>query len=523
MGSPGPALSQGYGYGVVLGVGCAFAVFMITLTHIKRFNNEVQTSEMHHTAGRTVKSGLVASAVVSSWTWAATLLQSSDVCYRYGVSGPFWYASGATVQILLFATLAITLKKCAPNAHTFLEAIRARYGAPAHFTFIVFGLLTNVLVSLMLLSGGAATINALTGVHTVAALFLMPIPVVAYTFIGGINATFITDYIHGSVVLIIIMIFSLTAYATSDVLVDAAKAHPVAGNKDGSYLTMTSQGGVTFVINIVGNFGTVFLDNGYYNKAIAAHPVHALPGYIMGGAAWFAIPWLTATTLGLAALALEANPRFPTFPERMTEAEVSAGLALPYAAVALLGKGGAIAMLIMIFLAVTSSFDAELVATSSIFTYDIYRTYVNPAAGGHCLIWISHTCMMLYATSICCVCVSLVQRHLHGLPLPAHGRSHLGRRHPRHAYAAMEPPKPLGGHAVAHPRRHLRHRRLACHGQEDVRRSRRRVHRLQRPHAGRQCLGPAVAPRLRAPLRPHLQLRQVRLAVDAGHQQGRRP
>jgi hypothetical protein len=28
---------------------------------------------------------------------------------------------------------------------------------------------------------------------------------------------------------------------------------------------------------------SVFLDNGYYNKAIAASPVHALPGYIMGG------------------------------------------------------------------------------------------------------------------------------------------------------------------------------------------------------------------------------------------------
>lgn len=33
----------------------------------------------------------------------------------------------------------------------------------------------------------------------------------------------------------------------------------------------------------MGNFGTVFLDNGYYNKAIAASPVDALPGYIMGG------------------------------------------------------------------------------------------------------------------------------------------------------------------------------------------------------------------------------------------------
>ncbi|KEY71261.1 hypothetical protein S7711_02366 [Stachybotrys chartarum IBT 7711] len=415
----GPALPQGAGYGVVLGVGAAFAVFMISLTHIlKRFNNEVQTSEMFTTAGRSVKSGLVAAAVASSWTWAATLLQSTGVCYRYGVSGPFWYASGATVQIILFATLAITLKKRAPNAHTFLEAIRARYGAPAHFTFIFFGLVTNVLVSLMLIAGGAATINALTGMHAVAAIFLMPIPVVAYTFIGGIKATFITDYIHGVAVLIIIITFALTAYSTSeylgspgvvyDLLVEAAEDHPVSGNQDGSYLTMRSSGGVTFfIINIVGNFGTVFLDAGYSQKAIAAHPVHALPGYIIGGLSWFAIPWLTATTLGLSALALESNPRFPTYPNRMTEAEVSAGLALPYAAVALLGQGGAGATLVMVFLAVTSSFNSELIAVSSIVTYDVYRAYINPNASGKKLVWMSHIGMVVYATIICLVSIGL--------------------------------------------------------------------------------------------------------------------
>jgi urea-proton symporter len=188
-------------------------------------------------------------------------VQTNTIDYRY--------ASGATVQIILFATLAVTMKKRAPNAHTFLEVVRARYGAPAHFTFMVFGVVTNTLVSLMLIAGGSATINALTGMHAVAAIFLMPIPVVAYTFIGGLKATFITDYIHGAVVLIIIIIFALTAYATSDIigspsamydlLVEAANAHPVSGNKDGSYLTMRSSGGVTFfVINIVGNFGTVF-------------------------------------------------------------------------------------------------------------------------------------------------------------------------------------------------------------------------------------------------------------------------
>ncbi|GFP59402.1 probable urea active transporter 1 [Trichoderma asperellum] len=412
-------LGQGYGYGIVLGLGFAFAIFMITVTHIlKRFNNEVQTSEMFNTAGRTVKSGLVASAVVSSWTWAATLLQSSGVCYRYGVSGPFWYASGATVQILLFATIAITLKKRAPNAHTFLEVIKARYGKAAHFIFIVFGLMTNMLVSLMLITGGAATVNALTGMHGVAAIFLIPIPVVAYTVSGGLKATFITDYIHTFAVLIIIMIFALKTYATSDVLgspsavydllVKAAQAHPVSGNRDGSYLTMRSQGGaIFFVINIVGNFGTVFLDNGYYNKSIAASPIHALPGYIMGGAAWFAIPWLTATTLGLAALALESSPQFPTYPNRLTDSQVSAGLALPYAAVALMGKGGAIATLIMLFLAVTSAFSAELVATSTIFTYDIYKTYFRPNASSKSLVWMSHMCMVGYMIVVCCISTGL--------------------------------------------------------------------------------------------------------------------
>ena len=96
-------------------------------------------------------------------------------------------------------------------------------------------------------------------------------------------------------ILVIILIFAFTAYATNenlgspgkvyDLLVQAASSHPVDGNAEGSYLTMRSkEGAVFFVINIVGNFGTgmisdaknlvladafrsaVFLDNGYWNK-----------------------------------------------------------------------------------------------------------------------------------------------------------------------------------------------------------------------------------------------------------------
>lgn len=75
-------------------------------------------SENFNTAGRNVGTGLTACVICSSWTWAATILQSSNVAYQYGISGPFWYASGATVQILLFGVLAIEVKRKAKNAHT---------------------------------------------------------------------------------------------------------------------------------------------------------------------------------------------------------------------------------------------------------------------------------------------------------------------------------------------------------------------------------------------------------------------
>ncbi|CAG8004013.1 unnamed protein product [Penicillium salamii] len=395
-------LPQSFGYGIIVGLGFAFALLMIFITWaLKRYQNEVQTSEMFSTAGRSVKSGLVAAAVVSSWTWAATLLQSTAVAYKYGVSGPFFYASGACVQIILFATLAIELKRRAPNAHTFLEVIRARYGTTVHIVFIVFCLMTNMLVTAMLLTGGSAVMTSLTGVPTAAACFLLPIGVVLYTLFGGIKATFITDYMHTVVILVVIFLFAFSAYATNaelgspskvyEALVAASQRHPVEGNAEGSYLTMRSkEGGIFWIINLIGNFGTVFLDNGYYNKAIAASPVHAFPGYVIGGLCWFAIPWLCATTMGLSALALEGT-------QRMSSEDVTAGLVLPFAAVKLLGYSGAVATTLMIFMAVTSAFSAQLIAVSSIFTYDIYGAYINPSAKGKRLVWVSHMSCIVYS------------------------------------------------------------------------------------------------------------------------------
>lgn len=403
------ALPQGAGYAVVVGLGALFAGgMMLTTFCLKRYNKEIMTAEEFATAGRSVKTFLLSAAVVSSWTWAATLLTSTVQVYNNGVSGAVYYAAGATVQIILFACLAIKGKERAPCAHTYLEIVKTRYGPITHGVFCFWGFATNVLVTAMLLTGGSAVVHDLTGMNIVAACLLLPLGVVVYTLFGGIKATFLTDYAHTIAIVIIMLVFAFNAFAVSDklgsigkvwdVVTALAETQPREGNAGGSYLTMKSRsGGIFFVINIVGNFGTVFLDNGYFNKAFASDPGATMPGYVIGGLAWFAIPMFMATTMGLTALSLQDTPYWPTYPERMTSAEVSAGLVLPNAAVALLGKSGAVMSLLLVFMAVTSAMSSELIAVSTIYTYDIYRTYINPKASGKTLMLMSHTSVIVFA------------------------------------------------------------------------------------------------------------------------------
>ena len=343
------------------------------------------------------------------------------------VTKTFQYAAGATVQILMFSVLACKVKQNAPQCHTYLEIIYSRYGIFTHWVFIFFALLTNVLVGSQLLLGGSAVVTSLTGMNVYAAIFLIPLGVCVYVVLGGLRATFlcefpilisgavlnkvIGDYSHTLILMVIIIYFMFSAYATNaqigspaamyELLKQAALKRPVAGNQDGSYVTMKSNFALVFgIIQLCSGSGTVFLDQAYWQRAIASRPTTAVRAYILGGLAWYAIPFGFATTLGLAAVALTDSASFPTYPNPMTQAQISAGLSAPFAATALLGTGGAVALLIVLFMAVTSCASAELIAVSSILTFDIYKTYVKPAATPEQLIFIAHVMICVFGLTM---------------------------------------------------------------------------------------------------------------------------
>ncbi|XP_041377330.1 urea-proton symporter DUR3-like [Gigantopelta aegis] len=338
-------------------------------------------------AGGKVNVGLTATTIVSQWTWAATLLQSSTVASKYGIAGPFWYAAGATVQILLFSILSVQLKIRAPGAKTFLQVVRARFGRNTHKVFCVFALLTNITVTAMLMLGGAVVItNLVANISLEYATVLVSAVIGAYTFIGGLGATFYVSYFNTAIIYTVMLIFLLKVYGEpnnpDNPLGSITKIYNLLscsqgpkGNMEGSYLTIVSNPGLMFgLINIVGNFGTVFVDQSYWQSSVAAKPRQGVMGFLFGGLCWFAVPFSLATTMGLAYIALGTQQGL----DLLSADQVDAGLVPPVVAQRLLGKQGSFLILVMVLMAVTSTGSSEIMAVSSILVYDVYGIYLKP-------------------------------------------------------------------------------------------------------------------------------------------------
>merc|ERR1711935_903944 len=278
----------------------------------------------------------------------------------------------------------------------------------------------NTIVTSMLLLGGAATVEALTGMDYRLAAFLISWGVILYTASGGLQATFLASYIHTVIIFFVLILMVFIVYIkvySSDQIFDMLESTisytdeeceaafsdedgktffdasnyacgKVPGNRDGSYLTMLSSQGLMFgIINIVGNFGTVFVDQSYWQSAIAARPESAAKGYLLGGICWFAIPFSLATSLGLTSTALMLP---------ITAQEAGDGLVPPAVASELLGDAGAILILIMLFMAIVSTGSAESIAVSSLVSYDIYREYINPEATGKQILFVSRVVIVAF-------------------------------------------------------------------------------------------------------------------------------
>ncbi|KAL3786909.1 hypothetical protein ACHAW5_011288 [Stephanodiscus triporus] len=421
-------LNETGGNVVARGFHVFFSIFVMMVVYLGSMfsKNTTITGEQFYTAGGMIKAWLIASGIVSKWTWAGTHLQSSNDAWIYRGSGSFWHALGATIQILLlFGILAISLKAEAHLVRAICEIARARWGKTPHLPFLLFGFCSSVIIASMLLLGGAATVEIFAGMNNAVASFLIPWGIILHTTVGGLKAIYMdlhTMMIIFEVVTCMITIMYIKVNS-SDMICqylnqtvshteeqctnifskDGAGPNSFYRNADGkkmmvcglaegniqrSYFSMISGGGLVFgIINIISNLGTVIADLSYWQAAIAARPESAAEGYLLGGVCWFAIPFSLATSLGLASNTLMLP---------ITSDESSSRLVPPAVADDLMVDAGAVLILIVLFMTIVSTGSAESIAVSSLVAYDVYLECISPNATGKQILFVSRLVIVVF-------------------------------------------------------------------------------------------------------------------------------
>ncbi|KAL2808573.1 Sodium:solute symporter family-domain-containing protein [Aspergillus granulosus] len=410
---------QGTAYGLLIGLGVLFCgVILIAIKVQKAYLAEDSaTSEMFMVANRSVGTGLTASAVFSSWMWINETVLSAAMCYRYGLAVPLWWGSGLCFQIALMAALGVMAKIRVPYAHTSLEIIKMRYGTVGHLVFIVLNLTNNVFGCASMILVGSQLVYGVSGMHFIAATILIPLGVVLYTAVGGLKATFLTDFLHTAVALILIIFFTLKILTHDavgglgglyDKIVATAGENYIPGNYEGSLLTMKSKEAIIWgLILKFGNLALVVMDTAFWQKSFASEVNATVPAYNLAAVAVFGIPWGLGTVIGLSARALHRTAIFPTFPADITDAEVKAGLVMPYLVKALIGDSGIVAFFVLVFMALTSTVSSSMIAVSSILSFDLYKTYFNPKATDKKLLHASHITVVFHAIFITGISIAL--------------------------------------------------------------------------------------------------------------------
>ncbi|KAK5687273.1 hypothetical protein LTS10_001411 [Elasticomyces elasticus] len=397
---PVELLSQATGYGIIIGLSVAFCIIILGAVEIQKryLSEESNHSEMFMVANRSVGTGLTASAVFSSWMWINESVFSAAYTYKWGVALPIWWASGLSFQIALMALLGIVAKLRVPYAHTSMEFMRRRYGSSVHGIFIVLNLVNNIFGCGSMILAGSQLVTGMTGMHVVAACILLPAGVVLYTAVGGLKATFLTDFLHTTIALILLLYFAIAVLSNEHIggpsgLYDKVKAANdyIPGNYEGSLLSFKSKSAILFGLVLkFGNLALVLMDTAFWQKSFASEVTATVPAYDLVSIVIIAVPWCTGTIIGLAARAIEHTPVWVGYPETLTLTQVNSGLVMPYVLESLLGKGATTGLLVLIFMAITSTVSSSMIAVSSMISLDFYRTYINPHASDRKTLQVSH-------------------------------------------------------------------------------------------------------------------------------------
>lgn len=349
----GQSISPATGWSVVIALGVIWILLGLY------WGRKAKTSEGFMLAGRNVGLALGSATAMATWVTSNTLMVAPALALEGGVWGMLAYSSAA-FGLMLFAPLAIRIKRLLPHGFTAGDFFRKRYGRFGWTVFMLFTLLYSVTWLVTMAIAGGKLLEALGGIPYAQGMTLILVVCVLYTLFGGLFAVIGTDFIQSVIILIGVVVIGGLVMINLDF---KETYEHVATFQPKLLDVMMPVALLAFFNNMLFGFGEVFHNNVWWSRAFAMRENVAGKAFFISGFLWFPIP------IAAGFLALAAGPLGLNITDTNTVGPVVAEFVLGQTA---LGTFAGILILIILFCSIASSIDSLLAATSDLLVKDVY-------------------------------------------------------------------------------------------------------------------------------------------------------
>src|ERR1043165_2510215 len=152
-------------------------------------------------ANRGLRTLPAAMTIASSWIWAPALFLAAQKAYEDGISGLFWFVMPNFFALVVFAPLALQIRRKLPLGYTLPQLMRQRHGRGVHILYLIQFLGLQFCSYAVQILAGASMIHIITGLSFHAIALILAGITLTYTWVGGFRSTVTTDFIQMALIM----------------------------------------------------------------------------------------------------------------------------------------------------------------------------------------------------------------------------------------------------------------------------------------------------------------------------------
>lgn len=153
---------------------------------------EAGSAEHLYVGRRDYGTGALIATLVAVYASNYTLLAAAESGFRYGISGPVWYALGVALPIFLFiwpVNLIARMREAAPDAVTLIEYFGRRYDEKTRLIALITVLLADIVYIVSVVVAIGIVLSSLLGIDAHVASLIGGVVLILYTALGGYEGT----------------------------------------------------------------------------------------------------------------------------------------------------------------------------------------------------------------------------------------------------------------------------------------------------------------------------------------------